>query len=160
MQLTYGAMEPGLEGGLVDTSYVKDVKTLANTATTVDFGHFVTRGATATTAIVPATAAAITSELNVRGVALHDPTVLNQSSGDPHYPLNSPMNVLRKGRVWVRSEDAITVGTSTVNVRYAGTGTKGAFRGAAVTDETAVLPKSKWLTSCDAGGLAVLELDL
>lgn len=77
--------------------------------------------------------------------------------------------VCRRGRIWVRVEDAVSPGDA-VRVRGVGGGTNGygtggaemvgAFRTAAdSTDCTDISAFAKWRTSADAGELAVVEVD-
>jgi hypothetical protein len=73
-----------------------------------------------------------------------------------------PVSVLRKGRVLVRCEDAVTPGQR-LFVRYASGagGTQlGSCRRSAVASETIdATTQGVFLTSASAGGLAVLEVD-
>lgn len=152
----------GRVGGIADSAMVQDIETHKNPDVEIKFGCVVTKGAADGEIVHPDAAGEITSELVVRGVAIASHEMESKEDGeDPGYVAGSVVPVMRKGRVWVKAEDTITEGTSTVNVRYAGTGQKGALRGALVTSETAVLPKAKWKTSTTgAGQLAILEIDL
>lgn len=93
------------------------------------------------------------------GVALKTHSVPSGGSayGPSGYEPGKPVAILRGGRVWVSTEDAVTAGGA-VNVRYAGTGSKGAVRGAAVSNETAVHQTAKFWVGNAAPGLAVLQL--
>lgn len=70
------------------------------------------------------------------------------------------MSVLDSGQINVRVEDAVTP-ASAVRIRTtAGVGEQlGAFRSAADSTDCAVLTRARFLTSADAGGIAVLEID-
>lgn len=163
MQLTYSQdMPKGYPGMIADSAVVQDVESKINAAGEVKFGCVVSKGASTELIKHPAAATDITDEKLVRGIVVATKEVENRlaSTGIPGYPAKSVVPVMRKGRIWVTSEDAVTEGTSPVHVRYAGTGQAGAFRASSVTNETAVLPKSKWKTSCGAGELAILEIDL
>lgn len=72
------------------------------------------------------------------------------------------MSVLRRGRVWVRVEDAVTPSSGVHVRRTAGVGEQlGAFRGTGDgTDTIEITDFAKFMTSADAGELAVLELDM
>jgi hypothetical protein len=158
-------MAKGYPGMIADSALVQDIESKLNPAGEVKFGCVVTKGASTELIVHPDAAAEITDEKLVRGIVVATKEQENQASGtgEPGYKVKSVVPVMRKGRIWVKSEDAITEGTSTVNVRYASGagGTQlGAFRGAAVSMETAVLPKSKWKTSCGAAELAIIEIDL
>ncbi len=79
--------------------------------------------------------------------------------------------VLRKGRVWVRTEEAVSPGdavrvrgvTSSNDTGYLAANAEqaGAFRTTAddTTDCTDISAFARWLTSADAGDLACLEVD-
>jgi hypothetical protein len=125
-------------------------------------GHFLTLGAGEGKCKQPAAAADITNVQKALGVAVRSlAREMEIGNTDPaQYKAGAMVPVMKKGRLWVVVEDAITVGTSTVNVRYAGTGNKGAFLGAAVAMETAVLDGAKWIKGTSGAGLALLELSL
>ena len=163
MQTSYSIDQAvGFEGQLADLS-IQDVET-GIAEGEILIGKIVNKGTLPTQIKHPLAAADITDEKLVKGLAIHahdQESKYPAGSGNYSYLDKYSVNVLRKGRAWVKPESVITVGTSTVNVRYAGTGDKGALRGVAVASETAVLPKSKWKTSTTAiGQLAILEIDL
>lgn len=152
----------GFEGELADLS-IKDVES-ALAEGEILIGKILTMGSTPSQVKHPTAANHITDEKLVKGIAVHHHAMEQKypaGSGNYSYLDKSAVNVGRKVRVWVKPEDVVTVGVSTVNVRYAGTGDKGAVRGAAVVGETAVLPKAKFKTSTTmVGELAILEIDL
>lgn len=158
MQLSYDAemqkARPGMEG---DTSF-SDIVTAKNTSEKGYHGLMVAQNGEDGFKAPAAATDITTSPLGVVACA-HD-MESNRDSDEPHYDEKFPVNVLRKGRIWVRTEGTITVGTSTVNVRYAGTGEKGAFAGTAVSMETAVLPNARWVKGVTGAGLALLEINL
>lgn len=72
------------------------------------------------------------------------------------------IGLLRKAKIWVKVEDAVTP-ASEVHVRaVAGVGEQaGAFRGSAdTTDCIEITPFARFLTTAGAGELAVLSIDL
>ena len=155
----------GRVGAIADSSPIQDHESFVNAAAEVKFGCVVTRGAASNLIIHPAAAAGITDEKLVRGVVVASHEMESQpGAATPGYVVGSVVPVMRKGRVWVLAEDAITEGTSIVHVRYAAGagGTQlGAIRGSAVASETALLPKAKWKTNTSAvNQLAILEIDL
>lgn len=165
MQTSYSINQSaGRPGAIADSAMVQDIETYKNPAGIVLFGHLVVRGADTESIIPPAAAASITDEKLVRGIVVASHEMESNRDGLlPNYVANSVVPVMRKGRIWVQSESAITEGTSTVNARFAvGAGSRlGALRGAADSTFTAVVPKAKWKSS--TGGteqLAVLEIDL
>lgn len=83
------------------------------------------------------------------------------SSNNEVYEDDEPMPVLRRGRIWVVSEDACTPNEA-VYARCA-SGSGGSVLGKFRTDDdsnTAIaVPNARWVTSASAGGLAVLEVN-
>lgn len=120
------------------------------------FGVGVTKGASDNTCKVP-----VLSSTALIGVSMSSFANANASFalGIQQY---DAVSVCSKGAVWVISETAVTANTSAVFCRYAtGTGTViGSFRTDADTATAAVVPGARWLTSCLAGGLAQLEVNL
>lgn len=69
------------------------------------------------------------------------------------------IDVLRKGRIWVPTETAAAL-TADIFVRYAGTGTKGAVRNAAVGGETIDISTiAKVMSPASGSGLVELDVD-
>lgn len=162
MQLSYSTdMSPAREGQLADTGN-NDVMTKENTATAIFFGKFVSRGAADKSCIRPAAAADITDAKKALGVAISHQALESSATGDPEYPVNSAVNVLKKGRVWVEVEEAVTP-LDPVYVRYAagaGGTVLGSFRMSADTATAGLLAGAKYLSTAAAAGLALLELDI
>lgn len=152
----------GFEGQLADLQ-LKNVESHVAEGE-VFIGKMVTQGTALGQVLHPTTAGGVTDEKLVKGLVIHSHTQESKypnGSGNYSYLDKAAIPVLTKGRAWVKPEDVITAATSTVNCRYAGVGTKGALRGAAVGAETAVMPKAKWKTSTTAiGQLAQIELSL
>lgn len=152
-------MVVAFEGMLADTTQHKDVLSLNNKAALVYIGKIVSKGVGEDEIIAPAAATDITDLKLVRGIVLHSHDHESQNDGlDPNYPIKSAVNVLHKGRAWVKFEDAPSV-TVQPSVRYAGVGKAGAFVSTPVLNETALLPNSKVLATA-AGNLALIEIDL
>lgn len=129
---------------------------------TVEFGLFVCKDSLADNVCrLPFQATDITGGFG--GVALHTHNVeqSNPTSGNVGYPYSSMINLLSKGRVYVQVEEAVTAGDA-VYVRYAvGTGSKiGAFRKSEDSSTAGLLPSSRYITSADANGFAVVEINL
>jgi hypothetical protein len=94
---------------------------------------------------------------NPVGVLFFDPMAPNNPyiAGDAVAPV-------RKGRVWVLPEEAVTP-ASGVFVRFAtgsGGSALGAFRASADTATAVQLTRARWITSGDSTHLTVLEIDL
>ena len=163
MQTSYSIDQPkAIEGQLADLEN-KDVMTGENTLTDIFFGKFVSRGAGDNLIIRPAASTDITDVTKARGVALtHQAIESNLGSAAPFYPQKSAVNVLKKGRVWVKVEEAVTP-TDPVFVRFAsgaGGTVLGSFRKTADTATAAQLAGAKYLSNAAANGLALLELDI
>lgn len=160
MQLSYADPAAGLAGGLADSGFTDKV-TGKNTAAAVEFGRYVCRGDADGRIKAPALATDVTDEKVLGGIVLRDGLVVNFGiAGNAAYAQNNAVPVLKRGRVWVICDGAVTAGTSGVFVRYAGTGVKGGIGGTSTGGETAALPRARWLTSAADGGLAQLEINL
>ena len=77
------------------------------------------------------------------------------------YADGDPMPVMKKGRVWVPVEDAVTADTAAF-VRFVAAGAEqlGAFRSDADGTDAVALPGAKFASDAGAGELALLELNL
>lgn len=162
MQTQYNeTMGKGIEGQLHDLKF-DDVMSYINETEKIYIGKLVCLGDADNKCVHPAAAGDITDVKKVLGLAIHHHAMESQNDGDEaNYKVKSAVNVAKKARVWVKPESLVTAGVSDVYVRYAGAGKKGAFRGATVAGETAVLAGAKWVTSTTVvGELAVLEIDL
>jgi len=119
-----------------------------------------------------ASAGAVPS-INAFGVVVEAQTIpsnVNSPALQPYYPNKYTVPALRKGRIWVLSEEAVTAGTSTVAVRDAvgdSGSVLGAFRVSAVAaganGQADLLDAEcfRWLTSTTgANALAQLEVNL
>lgn len=100
---------------------------------------------------------------NVLGIsAFTHKGLVNPSSEDNEvYEDNEPLPLLRKGRIWVISEDAFTPSDPVFVRVVAGVGEElGTFRTDADTADAIAFTAARWMTSGDAGGLGVLEVNL
>jgi hypothetical protein len=103
-----------------------------------EYGHG-TNDATNTWAVTSDTAL-ISDDVNAKlaGVAVHTYDVERNASGVAAYPGGSVMSVIKRGRVVVNTEDAVTLGTSKAFIRLADTAVTGnplgGFRATAATD--------------------------
>lgn len=89
---------------------------------------------------------------NVLGVA---------AANVPAYPISRPFSVLRKGRVWVHAEQAVSP-TDQVFVRYtaAGDNVVGNVRKDADTAKAALLKGARFASITTDAGLVLLEINL
>lgn len=153
----------GRVGGLADEKPPRDVVT-GVAAAAIPFGLFLVRDTGGDDKVkVPTAAGDFAARGSLMGVALATQAIESDPSVVPaEYPIGHPINVGKKARVFVRPEDAVTP-TSGVFVRHtAGAGESlGAFRtDADGTDAADISAYARWMSSADAGELAVLEVDL
>lgn len=112
---------------------------------------------------LPSLTGEITTITTFLGVAVHshanEQAILN--ANNPGYAANSAMSVIRRGKVWVQVEDAVTAG-SIPYVRFSADTSAGeqlgAFRSDADTSDAVALPHSLFETAAAAGGIALLNL--
>lgn len=93
------------------------------------------------------------------GIVLCDTSKAPNTGG---YADKSVLPVLRKGRVWLRSEDAMPANNA-VYCRFQDPTASyglGSFRSDADTADAVAVPTAISKTSCDAGGLFVCEINL
>lgn len=145
----------GIAGMLYDLRAHEVITRINDDGTDIPFGVAVARKADGTIKLPT-----LTGDL-ILGVAVFDQSRENRAlASDAAIADGSPMNVLRKGVVWVEVEDACTEG-GVVYVRHAGSGDKGAFKGSDDSTNASLLAGARWLsTQASAGGLALLEIDL
>lgn len=158
MQTVYlDYMKAGFPGMKADSSDVDDVRTHASgeAATEIPFGVVVAKKAATDVGVVLPTALADV----LLGVVVHSHDYAKgYELGSVGLKPQASLSVMNKGKIYVTVEDAVVAGNRAFS-RYAGAGQKGAFRGAAVANETVELKGCRYLTSAAAGGLAVLEVD-
>lgn len=125
-------------------------------------GRFVTQGTADDQCKLPTVTGDVTGK--PLGLAVYDASLTPAwpaSTGEP-YPIGSGVSILRKGRAWVKVEEAVAP-FDPVFVRFAagGGGTAlGAFRKSADTATAVQLPGAVYLTTALANGLAVVEFNL
>lgn len=97
------------------------------------------------------------------GVSLASQSVEQSIGGStPQYAALEAVPVLRKGRVWVTCEQAVTPADS-VFVRYAagaGGSQLGSVRKDVDTASAVAFAKAKFLTTCTAGALVLLDINI
>lgn len=159
-----------VEGQLVDLAKSDTISALAEGA--IPYGKLMVRGTASTQtyqdrAVLPDAAGEITDVGSVLGISVadqgreQDPAVTL-----PTYPDKSAVPALRRGRVWVKVEEAVSNGGA-VWVRFAAEGALdelGAFgqddgdEGSGAT--RAQLPSAVYRTAAGAGEFAVVEINL
>lgn len=161
MQTTYNTDQDPVayEGQIADSGFTDKVS--VKCAAAVPFGKLVVRDSADDSGKLPAADTDVTDGKKVQGLALSSQSVeQNPSVATPQYPAKSVVPCLRKGRAWVKVEDAVDP-TDDVYVRYAAGGNGvGSFRGTAGTSEAAILANAKYKTSAGIDGFALVEFNL
>lgn len=84
--------------------------------------------------------------------------VSQAGAADPSFPAGESLPVLRKGKIYVEVEDAVTKGGACfVNFQN---GNEGQFRSDAAAGDAVALPGAVYRTAAGAGELAVVEINL
>lgn len=157
-QTTYTS-QPGesYQGMLGDSKETDIISRALGGATNVEFGKMLAYGATPAKECAPLAdgAAAIT----FAGVAVHRHTPDRASlTADEGIVPDEMVDLLRKGRVWVPVDEAVTPGEA-VYVVHTGA-TKGSFRKSADGGNTLVIAGASWQSTTGAAGIALLDLNL
>lgn len=161
-QITYNTVPNESYAGMLADSGNNDIISRAlGGAADSPFGVMVAYGADpAKECVAPADGAAIAA---LMGVTVHKHTPDRASlSGTEGLTPDSMVDVIRKGRVVVVVEEAVTPGDA-VFVRHtaAGAEVKGAFRtDADGGDAVDISTKARWESTTTGAGLAILDLNL
>ena len=84
------------------------------------------------------------------------------TTGVVEYDDKDPINVMRKGKIWVYVEEAVDPDTDSVYFRHtagAGGSVIGRFRTDADTATADAVPNARFVTSTTAAGIAVIEIN-
>ncbi len=161
----------GHEGMLGDLQAYVSRSYRNETGAVIPFGHALLQNGSGTadaSAKLPAGASAT----NIVGIALDSNTFevnadAKTADGRVGYPDKETVNVLSKGVVYVYSKDAIAVGDAVrlYHTDGASAASTGAYLGrfgktAAAGKTFEVTAGARWLSSCAAGGIALLEIDI
>lgn len=158
-QTSYSIAQSAAKNGQLADIGIKDVISKINLALALKFGTLGVRGASEGLCTSPAAAGDVTDEKKVLGVVLCTQDLESSLTGDPQYPIQSAVPLLRKGRVWVKTEETATV-ASDVFVRYAAGGNGvGSFGVSAGTSERAALANAKVTVGAAANGLMQIEVN-
>ena len=144
------------------------VATTANvTGNPVPFGRGLARSATLdAVAVLPSVTAFVFEGISVNRAKGRpkDTSVSPPVTGNAVYNEDEAVPVLRKGRIWVRPETAVTVASGVFVRHTVGADplhTPGRFRGTDVGAEVDEITQgARWITSADIDGLAALEIDV
>ena len=160
MQTTYSNLAPEGLLGLMSEDFTRYVDTVIPQAS-VKIGKMLTADTTVgkvrNAAKLPAAAGDITKP-GAMGIVPWD----QSREGGSDWPALRPTPVMRRGRIWVQAEGAITRWTHPF-IRYAAGagGTElGSFRGDADTASAAQCPWVLALTDATAGALVLVEISL
>ena len=164
MQETVTAMAEAVEGLLADNSLTKDCLpgTSEESSAEIPFGVMVCNGTKdAFVKLLHTSAAAMATELFGVSVFGQSYAKTEQLGTTGLKPLVT-FDVLQRGRIYVKVEDAVAVGDA-VRVRAvaAGAEVKGAFRTAADgTDCVNISKFARWIRGAGIGELAIVEIDM
>lgn len=148
----------GIEGQLADSAFKDAISALAEGA--IPMGKLVIRGTDPVKqGKLPGASGDVTTAAGVLGVSIHDQAREADLAGVVTNLDKSAVSVLRRGRIVVKTEEAVTPADPVV-VRFSagglGVGSFAKTAGAA----HAALAGAKWMSSAAANGFAVLELTL
>lgn len=166
MQTSYGEMAAAFEGMLADATIVKHADTMVQgeASAEIPFGVAVAIETSPGTDGTPGKATLVNAAADkIAGVVLHHHAYDSRTElGTTGLKPKTLLSVLRKGRVWVKTETAVVDGDR-AHIRYAAGagGTQlGAFRNATVVSETIdATAQAVFRSTAAAGELAILEVD-
>ena len=155
MQLDYNDLEKAIEGGLGDAGHHDLVTRYADAA--IPFGRGLVTAGVDKSALPSATGFVFD------GVAIMKHKAQTNADNEAQYEANEAISTLRKGRVWVLAEEAVTSVDDPVYLRHtanAGTTAPGRFRISADTARADQITNARWLTTTTgADELALLEIN-
>lgn len=162
IQTTYPlAMTQAFEGALVDGGTDAHIVSASNIAAASFWGRACLVVAGEEDRFVqPTGTAGVFMGILVHSHAIEQSQVTAGAAG---LPINHPGGVLRKGRIWVVVEEAVTT-TDAVFYRHTTPGADpqflGRFRTDADTASATQITAARWVSAAAAGGLAKLEINL
>jgi hypothetical protein len=162
-QTAYSTYQTAAFAGMLADNGDADILSYINeeASAVLPFGIAVMKGTADFGALLPASAGAV-----MVGIAAHthqvDPGQAGSTPAGAGIPPKYLINTLKRGRMYVQVEEAVTP-ASPVFVRYAsGSGgtQKGAFRASADTATAVAWTAARYLTSAAIAGYAVVEVNL
>jgi len=163
---TYFTVEsntPGTAATVVGTANCTVANQIANAAA-IGFGIVVSRDQMDDQkARLPIAAADITDAKIALGFTVMTQAIEQNygSAGSSGYVLESAMSVMRKGRIYVQTEDAVADGGSVYVRHVAGAGeTLGSVRSDADGSDADILPGAAFRKTTSAAGISIVELNL
>ena len=151
MQTNYNSeMSIGIEGSIADSGKIDAQSAIIEGAGVTSFGVAVTKGSSDE----QVKALSATTE-KVRGLVLH------QNVADGVIAAGLAVSILRKGRAFVKVEEAVVKGDP-VFVRAVATGGEiaGAFRKSQDGTDCIAVTNAEFASSAAAGALAIVDLNL
>lgn len=143
----------GFHGQIADTEFTDIMSYSAEAA--VPFGSFLTLGTNKERQVNPVTTSVGQAALAV-GVAIASHTVEQTSAGVAQYAATQTVSMMKRGRVWLLTDDAVVAGT-VANLKLSS---------GKVTDEAVAAGieaftqfKAKFITGTTAAGLAIVEIN-
>ena len=162
MQLTYAINQSAAQAGQLYDLSEYDFVSAVNPSADVPFGVALAQGAADGQCKLPAASGDIAKILGVAALVQTKEQPLPSASGPVVYKMGSDIALMRKGRIYVKVEEAVSA-MDAVFIRFAsgGGGTQlGAFRKSADTASAAQVSGAVYRTSAGANGFAVVEFNL
>ena len=152
-QTSYSMSMVTAKKGMLADNGPKDIISRTNPDAAMAHGRLAVLGDSDEVCAVPA----VTGDVSAKalGIVIADLSNLDSTAVEA----KKPMSLLRKGRIWVYSEQAVGP-SDTVFVRFGAGGNAGDFRKDADTDKAVALPTAKFVTTVAAAGLVQVEINL
>jgi hypothetical protein len=154
------SFDVAFEGMKVDTTDDTVVtKRNAEASTAIPVGRFVKRGTGDDDALLLSAAG---DNDDVEGITIHSHAMDSDATTTTSYAVKAPMSVVRKGRAWMKTEQAVGP-TDPVFARYANGASvitnRGTVRKDADTNGAFRVPGAKFLTTATANTLVQVEFE-
>lgn len=157
MQLSYDHEAPAAVLGLVTEDFHGSFRDTVIPQVAVKTSQLLTAdktvGKVRNAAKLPAAGADITGP----GAMGFVPLDLTRDKGTGDWPPNRPLAVLRRGRIWLLAETAVTRWTHPF-INFSGSAASGSIRNDAGGGNAAELTKAIVLTDAEPGGLVLVEV--
>ena len=148
-------MEAGFAGLIAESFGPRKVESMYSDAVQ-KFGYGVALDAATKKVKTPGAATDVTA--NFAGIVASSHALESSESGDPQYAAKASLPVLRRGVIWVKVEDAVTI-NGDVYCNWQN-GAEGQFRSDGDAGNAALVPSAKYRSSAGAGELALVEINL
>lgn len=155
MQTVYGMYQDVAFAGLLADSGFTD-KVSYSAEGTVPFGGAVQLGTNPERQVKTALTGAAVVGIAIKDHNVEQPNVFNTPNGPGSYAPTTSVSVLKRGRIWVNTEDAVVAGSVARLVTASGKFTDAA---AGVGTEELTMVSARFITSTTGAGLAQLEVN-